>query len=771
MVLIHNMDSDEEQLQIVSYEEPEAYAATSHSENRMGIKMTPKVPPQFDGQSSWFEYEDLIDDWLGIITLDADKHGPSLKNALIGSASFYKSMLDNALLRDPDRGLAHFKDTLRPYFVKGVNHVFLWRFLQMFRTYQGQSEFVHWIGRFEIAQKRLLASRSDLLDISDLPEAGTPAFTAALTDEQRVHYNGIVTVTDEDELIYQQELREQTITNRRTRHAQQFPLSDNLMSLIFLVQAGLNEQQRERFVSSMNIRQIAMPQYTYLQVKQLFLELFAVSRTGVADPNITHRKRSNFTSSRKERPRKVSTDFGSLMKRRVKKVSQVCTLDTENEFWVLSAKGSYSKRRIYGRSFKKGRPKGYGKKGGKRSRPGFRPRSKGKGFAAWEDDQQDTASWGKGKSKGKGKKGKKGMMKGKDSFKGMPSWKGKGKGDAKNKGGNNPFLSQPPQANVAQPTTSSASQAPEKQEAAHAEESWGYDYDTYWTDDWSGYESYYGYDGDYSQGDWYNWSYFASAEELTESEDKQSETVDVISEDGQTDKINRFCFSAICLFRFFGHELVEATAFMLLFVSLMYQCFSDLNRFLFKSIRQVEKSVSTEIGDQHSLQPHTCPLDSVFTEECVFVNYDHGAQQALLCEYVDLCSHPTYVILDSGCTRAMGSRFAIDRLVQACQQHPKRDHIWFSKQPCSSKFSFANGEQSTVKERLVIHFRNDRAQTGWITTCVDTLDKGKVPILFSVEQMRNLRMNIEHTPVGEFMTCPLFGMQRIGGQHIQPSSP
>ena len=54
--------------------------------------------------------------------MDADKHGPSLKNALVGSASFYKSMLDNALLRDPDRGLAHFKDTLRPYFVKGVDH-------------------------------------------------------------------------------------------------------------------------------------------------------------------------------------------------------------------------------------------------------------------------------------------------------------------------------------------------------------------------------------------------------------------------------------------------------------------------------------------------------------------------------------------------------------------------------------------------------------------------------------------------------------------------
>ena len=100
-----------------------------------------------------------------------------------------------------------------------------------------------------------------------------------------------------------------------------------------------------------------------------------------------------------------------------------------NDFWVLGAKGSYSKHRLYGRSFKKGKPKCYGKKG-KRSRPGFGPRSKGKGDAAWDNDQQDTAFWGKGK----GKKGKKGM-KGKDSFKGMPSWKGKGKGDGKNKGG------------------------------------------------------------------------------------------------------------------------------------------------------------------------------------------------------------------------------------------------------------------------------------------------------------------------------------------------
>ena len=71
-------------------------------------------------------------------------------------------------------------------------------------------------------------------------------------------------------------------------------------------------------------------------------------------------------------------------------------------------------------------------------------------------------------------------MKGKDSFKGMPSWKGKGKGDGKSKGGKPFQQQQPPQANIAQTASSSASQAPEKQETAHAEGSLSYDYDTYW---------------------------------------------------------------------------------------------------------------------------------------------------------------------------------------------------------------------------------------------------------------------------------------------------
>ena len=99
-----------------------------------------------------------------------------------------------------------------------------------------------------------------------------------------------------------------------------------------------------------------------------------------------------------------------------------------------------------------------------------------------------------------------------------------------------------------------------------------------------------------------------------------------------------------------------------------------------------------------------------------FVNFDDGFRRALLFEYVDLRYSPAYVIIDSGCTRATGSRTAIMRLVKACKRHYNSSKIDFSFEPSSSRFSFANGEQSNVREKLVIYFQNDQAPTGWIST-------------------------------------------------------
>lgn len=139
MVKFYSLDSDEEELAVANVVESEDAFAAQTPDVSAGIRMTPKIPPAFDGTTSWFEFEDLIDDWLGITTLTAEKHGPSLKNTLHGQASFYKHMLNNETLRDPDLGVAHFKDVLRPFFVKGIDHVFLFRFLQLFRMYRGSS--------------------------------------------------------------------------------------------------------------------------------------------------------------------------------------------------------------------------------------------------------------------------------------------------------------------------------------------------------------------------------------------------------------------------------------------------------------------------------------------------------------------------------------------------------------------------------------------------------------------------------------------------------
>ena len=87
-------------------------------------QVTTKVPPSYDGRSSWFAYEDAIDDWCDITELDADKRGPALRNRLEGEAAIHKRLLDRDRLKDPTNGVKYFKSFLRSLFVKGAANVF-----------------------------------------------------------------------------------------------------------------------------------------------------------------------------------------------------------------------------------------------------------------------------------------------------------------------------------------------------------------------------------------------------------------------------------------------------------------------------------------------------------------------------------------------------------------------------------------------------------------------------------------------------------------------
>ena len=549
--------------------------------------MTPKIPPTFDGQSSWFEFEDLSDDWVGITTLSQEKLGPSLKNSLVGAAEYYKNMLDNTLLKDPDNGIAHFKEVLRPYFVKGVNHAFLWRFMQLFRTWRGHSgEFVQWIARFEIASKRVLTAWMDLFDPSIVPEVNVPEFLDFLTPAEQTELRNIQNQDDRRDRA--RELRDTAIGREKSRHKDSFPISDNLMSLVFLVQADLGEQQRERFVASMSLRQVDMHAYTYLRVKQLFLDLFCSTATSTADPLIRRHKRTTFLVLDEG---EYEEETGYWVIDQATQEEGFVSLFSETEFWVLGAKGGYTKRRIHGRKFRKG-PKGGKSRGKGRRRPGFRSR-RGKGAFATTEEQYDWG-WnnstfynnkgGKGKGKGKGKWHFSQKGKHNDAFKGNHKGKGKGKN---NKG----------DANIAQ----GSQQEPAQAQIANATE-----------EDWSAWEA-------------------NPAQDL------------VWYQEGNA---------------WFSCTADEAAAWWNSGYGYFVHGWTD------QTDRETagQSNLSSETGETHHEHRHFDDSQQYSTceQHSSFLNYDNCCHHALLSEYIDLRRNPTYVILDSGCTRAMGSKFAID---------------------------------------------------------------------------------------------------------------
>ena len=67
-----------------------ANGAESKDQWTVGSGITTKIPPLFDGSTSWFKYEELIDDWLELTVLEADERGPALKSRLVGDAELYK---------------------------------------------------------------------------------------------------------------------------------------------------------------------------------------------------------------------------------------------------------------------------------------------------------------------------------------------------------------------------------------------------------------------------------------------------------------------------------------------------------------------------------------------------------------------------------------------------------------------------------------------------------------------------------------------------------
>ena len=646
----------------------------------MTTQVTTKVPPGFDGKTSWFAFEDAIDDWCDITELEAEKWGPALRNRLEGEASVYKRLLDREQLREPNgRGVEYFKRTLRPHFVKGAQTVFLYRFMRFMKNNRGNAELMKWMTRFQIDGRRLEESWMDLCPELDLT---SPAIVAEVTARRNAHNNAQaalhaadnnhVVIPWTDDMI--QAVHNEAIGLHRQQHRDLFPLSPNLIALIFISTADLSQDQRQSLTSIMTHRNRTMDQYREGELRETFIEMFCTVKTAVDNPMMNPSGSGGRRAFLVIEEGDLDGSFGYWAEDEEDGAEGF--LDAlEDVFWIWDDNDySWFQRRFQGRRTRKGKGKGKGRKGkgkGKGGRRFFRPRNKGKGkgkrkgkshlvedesYYANEDWQgyenenwnegywayEDETAWQSqgwdewqeydeyGYFQGKGKKGKKGKGKGKKGH--GPSEQGKGQGDGKG------------EANYVNPSHSSQ---PAVQQAA-----------------------------------------------LPSS--------------------------------------ASASGF--------FVTHSDVSLTSVKVTPDEDQSMEPDLSGCAFLGQEANPVQKVEEEGVAF----HTENQM----------PPTVAILDLGCTRAMGSRNAVNAF---CDYVDNNDcGLWYKIEPTSSRFFFANSQQTKCTEKLVIHMYDKSWSVH--TTEFDIVEEGNVPLLMSLPQMRNLGFQFELSPQKSFLNCTRLGI-------------
>ena len=202
-------------------------------------QVTTKVPPAYDGRSSWFAYEGAIDDWVDITEVEPEKQGPALRNRLEGEAAIHKRLLDRDRLKDKVNGVRYFKSYLRPLFVKGASNVFLYRFQQFMTLHRGNGDMLRWITRFQLSRSRMQEAWDDTyVPITDLNNPEVRAYVTSLSPED------LATITAEDAVLR---------TNERSKRQHSLtipiPITAYLIALMFVSLADLTQDQRQALTS------------------------------------------------------------------------------------------------------------------------------------------------------------------------------------------------------------------------------------------------------------------------------------------------------------------------------------------------------------------------------------------------------------------------------------------------------------------------------------------------------------------------------------------
>ena len=691
-------DSEEEQYSDHSYQAyaPKRKSASAHAgghfkpmvENTTTVKFTKKVPPLFDGIMPWFTFEDLLDDWTEITDEEPKKWGVLMKQRLVKEAEHYKALLDNSKLKDPENGLKYLKDTLRPYYVKGAQQVFLYRFLGLIGMKRPRGmDMLTWIPKVQVKKKRALASWMDCAPLAetiqnekynnwvleknkriatDTAPAGTGDATQEPPGEADEAGNPPAHAEESQENIMLDREDQSTLTayndEVKAAHAARFPLSENILAFIFIVSSELDETQRERLNASLVSKEIGIENYNPALIEGLFRELFAAHKTGFADP---------FTQRKHRHKKRAYTilDSGDWDGSVGYWVQDQETLDEgfydieEEVFWAydeeqdcwFSKKGGKLRRGKHKSRKGKGR-----KKGGKPFQGKFKSHTKGKkGKGYYGDEDTQAADYGKG--------GKKGKPFGKGKEKGKDFEKGEYKGGKPGKG----------KANAAETQTPVPDGTPSPAPADAA--SW--DPNAYWK------ENQY-YDAQWASNDWSAWNDGVYLTYQTKWEKPYPETYPFALIAGELEATPQVYIQEVTNWRW---EELQSSA---------------LNSYVDRWYR------------------------------------------------VDMRKFPTYVILDSGCTRNMGSMERVLEFIRFCEANCSWISFEWKYEPV--RFSFANSHSKWVYWTLVVHYSLDRP----FALEISVLEEGNVPVLLSNKQMGVLHLDLINREECTFINCPCLGLYR-----------
>ena len=89
-------------------------------------------------------------------------------------------------MRDPETGVEYYLATLRLFFVKDLQSVFLYRFFQMLRCNRGQTDHQRWMVKYEIARQKAVDAWLDAITPRPPPDhADVTAQVQALREHAR----------------------------------------------------------------------------------------------------------------------------------------------------------------------------------------------------------------------------------------------------------------------------------------------------------------------------------------------------------------------------------------------------------------------------------------------------------------------------------------------------------------------------------------------------------------------------------------------------------